>query len=206
MTKDRTRSRIAIVALLAIIASMTAGFAIASADVTGSDGSVFACYRPTNGKLRLEVTACKVGKKEVRIRLNEPAEPPQSYKASSTSGVILSSDEKNPAIVVSKAPIQAGTYVVTASTTVKNEEDVPSLAGCRIEASTGDRGAYQATGLGTDTWTRYDSLTVTGRLTLTSAGTLSLACAELSTAPHLVWANIFPTVGEGVLTAVRVKP
>jgi hypothetical protein len=60
--KTIRRQRVVILGLLVVVGSMFAGFSIASAVVSNSDGTANACYSSKNGKLRMATTPCKAGK------------------------------------------------------------------------------------------------------------------------------------------------
>jgi hypothetical protein len=197
--KERTKYRIAIFGLLTALIFTLTGFAISAAEISLPDGTVQACYRPNNGKLRLEVTGCN-GKRELPITLGQP---PKSYKASSDATVPLNQNDSAPQTIVATASIPAGTYLVNASVTFFNEDAPdPALPACRVQASTGDKGKFQYTML--NAGVTMDSMTVIGRLTLTAPGTLSLNCAEASGASPSVTATEIAVLGEAIITALRV--
>jgi hypothetical protein len=98
------RQRLAILGLLIALVFTLVGFSVAQAVVDNTDGTANACYRTTNGKLRVATTPCRAGR-EVATTLNRSV---PLYARVSASGGIVSQRH-----VTSAARTSPGVYIVT---------------------------------------------------------------------------------------------
>jgi hypothetical protein len=196
--KERTKYRIAIVGLLAIIVSMMAGFAISAAVVDAGNGATNACYNTKNGKLRAAVTACKAGKETVRV-LGGPNQVPASYAASSGTETELADVDLT---VLSSGAVPAGTYLVNANLVVNNSAGVAKLVSCRLKTSTGQFGPQGFLQIEPNQFWAT-TLPMTARLTLTATGTVRVDCAT-DNSPSSVFVNFASNPSS--MNLVKVQP